>query len=124
MVWSRRSATGMVSAARRHTPATTHDPITMPDQTPRLSDLAERLPVRSAHDVPGDPRALDPAVLVLDAPAGIHPLATPSDRRTFLARASALSLAIPGVGAALAACSPNDRGTREDSARAAGTPAT
>jgi len=31
----------------------------------------------------------------------------PSSRRAFLARASALSLAIPGVGAALAACSPD-----------------
>jgi nitrite reductase (NO-forming) len=33
-------------------------------------------------------------------------LNSPQDRRTFLSRASALSLAIPGVGAALAACSP------------------
>src|SRR4051794_29434705 len=86
--------TGTVVAARGHTPATHHHPRTMPDPTPRLSDLAEQLPVRSTHDVPGDPRALDPAVLVLSAPAGIDSLATPSDRRTFLARASALSLAI------------------------------
>jgi len=34
-------------------------------------------------------------------------LEVPSSRREFIARASALSLAIPGVGAALAACSPD-----------------
>ena len=34
-------------------------------------------------------------------------LEAPSSRRAFLARASALSLAIPGVGAALVACSPD-----------------
>jgi nitrite reductase (NO-forming) len=34
-------------------------------------------------------------------------LEEPSSRRAFLARASALSLAIPGVGAALTACSPD-----------------
>jgi nitrite reductase (NO-forming) len=39
----------------------------------------------------------------------------PSNRREFLARASALSLAIPGIGAALTACSPS--GGREDTAR-------
>lgn len=51
-------------------------------------------------------------------------LETPSSRRVFLARASALSLAIPGVGAALAACSPDatprastERGTTSESAQ-------
>ena len=39
------------------------------------------------------------------------------DRRTFLTRASALTLAIPGVGAALAACSP--QGSSGDSSHAA-----
>src|SRR5690348_5963795 len=34
-------------------------------------------------------------------------LDSPSDRRTFLSRAGLLTLAIPGVGAALSACSPN-----------------
>src|SRR5678815_1459071 len=34
----------------------------------------------------------------------------PATRRRFLANASTLSLAIPGVGAALAACSPGDAG--------------
>jgi nitrite reductase (NO-forming) len=43
-------------------------------------------------------------------------------RRAFLARASVLSLAIPGVGAALAACSPN--GQTEKKPRTAGVPPT
>jgi nitrite reductase (NO-forming) len=38
---------------------------------------------------------------------------TPSDRRAFLARASALTLAIPGIGAALAGCSPSESPTRD-----------
>jgi nitrite reductase (NO-forming) len=38
------------------------------------------------------------------------PLETVSTRRAFIARASVLSLAIPGVGAALSACSPGDPG--------------
>ena len=42
---------------------------------------------------------------------------SPQSRRTFLSRASTLSLAIPGVGAALAACSSPGAGT--DSARGA-----
>ncbi len=41
--------------------------------------------------------------------------ADPTDRRTFLARASALSLAIPAAGAALVACSPGGQ-RRSDSA--------
>lgn len=51
-------------------------------------------------------------------------LEVPSSRRAFLARASALSLAIPGVGAALSACSPDatprtskERGTPAESAQ-------
>ena len=36
-----------------------------------------------------------------------------TDRRAFLARASALSLAIPGLGAALTACSPGGAGGRD-----------
>src|SRR5690348_13231477 len=43
-------------------------------------------------------------------------------RRRFIANASALSLAIPGVGAALASCSPGDAG-KGDTAIAAGPPA-
>jgi nitrite reductase (NO-forming) len=53
----------------------------------------------------------NPSVLVLDGR---------TDRRMFLARASALSLAIPGMGAALAACS-GDGGRPADSAKVAST---
>ena len=79
----------------------------MHDPAPRLSDLVEQSAASSRSD------DLDPAVLVLGAESG-----TRTDRRTFLARASALSLAIPGVGAALAACSPDGK-RGADSARAA-----
>jgi len=84
-------------------------------KTPRLSDLASRLDdqERRHHGAEGT----DPAVLTLgsDRP-------DLSSRRVFLARASALSLAIPGVGAALAACSPGAGTGRRDSARASGSP--
>ena len=53
------------------------------------------------------------------------PLSELHDRRAFLARASALTLAIPGVGAALTACSPPAPATRVDTAHGApqaGTP--
>ena len=86
----------------------------MHDQTPpRLSDLADALKPN------GDG---GPAVLVLGSPAIEQPagLLAPSNRRAFLARASTLSLALPGLGAALAACAPEDGGTRRDSARAGG----
>jgi nitrite reductase (NO-forming) len=49
------------------------------------------------------------------------PLSEVHDRRAFLARASALTLAIPGVGAALTACSPSMPNT--DTTRAAAPPA-
>jgi nitrite reductase (NO-forming) len=49
-------------------------------------------------------------------------LARPATRRDFITRASALSLAIPGVGAALAACAPNG-GDHGDSSAAATRPA-
>jgi nitrite reductase (NO-forming) len=49
-------------------------------------------------------------------------VSAPSSRRDFLARASALSLAIPGVGAALASCSPSG-GTSQDSGKAAASAA-
>jgi len=66
---------------------------------PRLSALVARL---ATHDQPGSLRgpADDPAVLVLDSTAIVEPApAGSTDRRAFLARASMLSLAIPGVGA-------------------------
>ena len=83
-------------------------------EPPRLSDLVEDLESK------GDRAGGDPAqVLVLGAPAieelnGI--LETPSSRRVFLARASTLSLAIPGLGAALAACSPGKSAGRDSTA--------
>jgi nitrite reductase (NO-forming) len=47
-------------------------------------------------------------------------LGGPADRRTFLARAAALSRAFPGRGAALAACAPAGTGGTADSSRGAG----
>ena len=84
----------------------------MPEQTPpALSDLLEQLDERPSAS--GSAPLEQPAAPVLVI-GGATPDA--SSRRAFLARASALSLAIPGVGAALAACS---QGTppRTDSAR-------
>jgi nitrite reductase (NO-forming) len=56
----------------------------------------------------------------LEAPRLSDILARQATRRAFITRASALSLAIPGVGAALTACSPNgkEHGDRDDSAAA------
>ena len=51
-----------------------------------------------------------------------HVLETPSTRRVFLARASALSLAIPGVGAALAACSPTTKSASDSASSSGATP--
>ncbi|HET9685414.1 MAG TPA: multicopper oxidase domain-containing protein [Gemmatimonadaceae bacterium] len=48
----------------------------------------------------------------------------PSDRRTFLTRAGLLSLAIPGVGAALTACSPSGAPSDTSHARAGAAPDT
>jgi nitrite reductase (NO-forming) len=55
---------------------------------------------------------------VTDALNEILGEADPTDRRTFLARASVLSLAIPAAGAALVACSPGGQQPRQDSTRA------
>lgn len=76
--------------------------------SPRLSDLVDALKPDGAAD---------PAVLVPGAPAIAEAPAqfAPSNRRTFLARASTLSLARPGFGAALAACAPDDGDARRDS---------
>ena len=94
----------------------------MTDLPPRLSDLA-RASTDARNASPGsDSRVPDGAVLVLGAPA-VEPqagLATPSTRRDFLARASTLSLALPGIGATLAACSPPGGQQGRDTARAAG----
>jgi len=88
--------------------------------TPRLSALVGHLAASS--DPAAAPAGADPAeraVLLLGAPALGESLAAPSGRRVFLARASALSLAIPGLGAALTACSPGGSG-QSDSGQGAG----
>ena len=56
-------------------------------------------------------------IVVFDA---ADPTEVKSTRREFVARASVLSLAIPGVGAALSACSPGDPG-KPDTTVAAGS---
>lgn len=95
--------------------------------TPSLSELAERLSASDTTDrTTRDAGAPDPAVLVLGAPADTStggtlllppPLEALTDRRAFLARASALSLAIPGLGAALGACAPGGGSGARDSAQ-------
>ena len=84
----------------------------MPDAPPRLSDLVQATDSRAPGDLPDD---RDPRVLVLGDPtlAETPAFDGPSSRRVFLARASTLSLAIPGLGAALAACTPADEGTAD-----------
>lgn len=78
----------------------------MPETPPRLSELAARATGAAPEDRPV-PITLDPTTF-----------AGPSDRRGFLARAGALSLALPGV-AALSACSPTGGAGGADTARAA-----
>ena len=88
---------------------------------PRLSDLvtgmdADRMAGRTTSG--GDTE--DRKVLVLGAPRIETPedvTTTSSSRRAFLARASTLSLALPGLGAALAACTPDGQRGRTDSGR-------
>jgi nitrite reductase (NO-forming) len=86
---------------------------------PRLSDLAGRLDDHERRSPPSE--AAGPPLLTLGGD-----MAGASSRRVFLARASALSLSIPGVGAALAACSPTGGAGQADTARGAtkqGSPA-
>ena len=90
----------------------------MSDVTPpRLSDLVARAdapPDRergAPADGPAQPLVLGPAVT------------SPTSRRSFLARASALSLALPGVGAALTACSPGAGGEGDSAVAGQGTAA-
>jgi nitrite reductase (NO-forming) len=59
-----------------------------------------------------------------DPPRLTELLDRPATRRDFITRASALSFAIPAVGAALTACSPNgDKRTDSTASQAVGTPA-
>jgi nitrite reductase (NO-forming) len=88
--------------------------------TPRLSQLVGQLAASSdPAAAPTGADSAERAVLLLGAPALGESLAAPSGRRVFLARASALSLAIPGLGAALTACSPGGSG-QSDSGQGAG----
>lgn len=87
----------------------------MPDSAlTRLSDLAGEL----SSTEPDACASSDERVIVLGAPTiAADALATRGSRRAFLARASTLSLALPGIGAALAACAPEGDGQRRDSGR-------
>ena len=88
--------------------------------TPRLSQLVGQLAASSDPSAaPTGADSAERAVFLLGAPALGESLAAPSGRRVFLARASALSLAIPGLGAALTACSPGGSG-QSDSGQGAG----
>ena len=88
----------------------------MPDpNAPLLSDLHDQLdaaPRRGRTEGELDSAVGDRSVLVLGAARPAAPLSDPTDRRAFLARAGALSLAIPGIGAALTACGPG-QGARD-----------
>ncbi|MGI8844553.1 MAG: multicopper oxidase domain-containing protein [Gemmatimonadaceae bacterium] len=88
----------------------------------RLSDLAATMNTRSTEEQHESGDDHDRPLLVLGAPgidASGNPLTSPSNRRAFLARASTLSLALPGIGAALAACAPDGQSSRRDSAASA-----
>ena len=93
----------------------------MTDSAARLSALLHD--AARATNVSSDPIS-DPNVIVLGAgsPFALN-LEAPSTRRSFIARASTLSLAIPGLGAALAACSPDERNVPSDTTRTGGAPA-
>ncbi len=78
--------------------------------------------MKSHSEVQADPTSALANDSDLPSAASEHPLAAPSSRRAFLARASTLSLALPGIGAALASCAPDGSGGLKDSAAsAAGT---
>ena len=90
------------------------------ESVPRLSLLVGQLAQQKS--AAGEETGDDRSVLVLGSPplgAAGDLLSAPSSRRTFLARASTLSLALPGFGAVLAACSGGERaGPKSDSAGA------
>ena len=76
------------------------------DDAPRLSDLLND--VRPEPDDCAARDTNDPIAMVMTdgaLPGVSHAVDCPQSRRVFLARTSVLTLAIPGVGAALAACS-------------------
>lgn len=86
----------------------------------RLSELLHASESRSSHRPDGASDA-DPEVLVLGGDRAVTDVfGAPASRRAFLARASTLSLAVPGLGAVLAACSPaGESGTDTAGATAA-----
>jgi nitrite reductase (NO-forming) len=91
----------------------------MPEpKTPLLSDLHDQLDAgtnRGRADGEPDPVLGERPVLVFGTPLRTESLSEPTDRRAFLARAGTLSLAIPGIGAALTACGPA-QGSRDSAA--------
>lgn len=93
---------------------------------PSLSELAERAHGHLATEVGSLSEARDRTILVLGAAPALTPdnLLPMGSRRAFLARASALSLVIPGLGATLAACAdesgPRDSAQRTSSSQAGG----
>ena len=86
---------------------------------PRLSELLTRpAPPSLAGQSEGIENSTNRPLLVLGDPgidASGDAMIASSSRRAFLARASTLSLALPGLGAALAACSTEEQGRRGDS---------
>jgi len=91
----------------------------MPEIVSRsFSVLGETAGGRIASDVGSLSEAQDPTILVLGAAPTLtrDELAPMGSRRAFLARASALSLVIPGLGASLAACA-DESGRRDRTQR-------
>jgi nitrite reductase (NO-forming) len=87
----------------------------MPDpNAPLLSDLHDQLDAATKRGrTDGELSALgDRPVLAFGTGRPAAPSSDPTDRRAFLARAGALSLAIPRIGAALTACGPG-QGARD-----------
>ncbi|HLV25754.1 MAG TPA: multicopper oxidase domain-containing protein [Gemmatimonadales bacterium] len=80
----------------------------MSDQPIRLSEMISNLNDNSGGEAANADGTRDPAVIVLGSPVASAP-GTTTNRRAFLARASTLSLALPGV-AAIAACAPGGGG--------------
>lgn len=91
--------------------------------TPRLSELATQMETTCIRTGAPETDASDPTVLVLGSctPVSANEVASGvTDRRGFLTRASALSLAIPGLGVALAACAPDKPAPSDSGGRAGG----
>jgi nitrite reductase (NO-forming) len=93
------------------------------ESIPAFSDLLDRHAAGERREQNGSDDPADRLALVLGSDGVAQPLLHETQsRRMFLARTSALSLAIPGVGVALAACSSGD-GRRDTTRTGAQTPA-